>query len=179
VRIFCLGTGRSGTSSFYQAAKSLHGFTAGHESRAGIVHDWTFPDQHVEVASQLVYGIPLLLRRYPDARWVHLVREREACVFSLQRQCWESMTSFAQQWFLVDHPADVAKAAGEFYDRTNDLIEALCPPELTMRIRTEELAERWPEFCEWIGADYDRELAAEALSHRYNPGVLRGRDNYI
>lgn len=178
-RAFVVGTGRCGTSTFFQAAKALHGWTAGHESKAGDLPTWDYPDQHVEVDHELVYAIPVLRHRYPDARWVHLIRDREPCVRSLARQTWERMEAFALQWFQTTHPADTAAAAGFYYDLTNRLIEALCPPELTMRIRTEELAERWPEFCAWIGADCDVELAAEALARRYNPGVDRGRDNFV
>jgi hypothetical protein len=179
VNVFVVGTGRCGTSTFYQAARTIVGFTAGHETTAGTVPSWQFADQHIEVAAQLVYGIPRLRATYPDARWVHLVRDREPCVRSLARQCWESMAAFAKQWFLCDHPADVALAAEQFHDLTNELIEALLPPDATMKIRVEELVEAWPRFCEWIGAEYDEEAAAGILHRKYNPGTARGRDNFI
>lgn len=179
MRVFVVGTGRCGTSTFYQAARTLEGFTAGHESTAGHLPSWEFPDHHIEVASQLVYGIPWLRRRYPEALFVHLVRDREPCVRSLARQCWDSMAAFSRQWFLCDHPADVAMAAAQFYDLTNELIVALCPPERTMRIRMEELRQQWPEFCRRIGTEWNRELADDILGRSYNPGVHRGRDNYV
>ncbi len=177
MRVFATGTGRCGTSTFYQLARTVHGMTAGHESMLGRLPTWEFPEQHFEVASQLVIGIPFLCARYPDARWIHLVREREACVHSLARECWRSMEAFGWQWYGVEHPADVYRAAGEFYDRTNELIEALLPD--APRIVAERLERHWPEICRWLEVEYEQEAAAEILRRRYNPGSRRGRDNFI
>lgn len=178
MRAFVVGTGRSGTSTFYQAARHIVGYTAGHESTAGNIPSWEYPDNHIEVSSQLVYGIPRLRARYPDAVWVHLIRDRNTCIQSLARQCWDAMQCFSKQWFQTDHPADVYRAAAQFYDLTNELITATAPPD-TLVINLEDLAVAWPEFCRRLQAEYDPTLTAFALERHYNPGVRRGRDNYI
>ena len=179
MRVFVLCVGRSGSCSFYQACRFLEGYSAGHESLAGHVADRVYPDHHVEVDPQNVYWIPTLRRRYPDAKWVHLVRDRGANVESLCRQCWEAMEAFAFQWFQARHPYDVVLAAGRFYDLTNDLIAALCPDAL--RIETERLAEGWEELRRSIGAQVieDGESLEQVFRRRYNPGQDRGRDHYV
>lgn len=179
MRVFVVGTGRCGTSTFYQAAKSIEGYTCGHESEAARIPSWTFPDNHVEVAAQLVYAIPLVLEKYPDSKWVHLIREREACVDSLAHQVWASMAAFAQQWFMCDHPADVVKTAAKFYDMTNALIPALVPEKQLMTIHLETLRRQWPDFCTWIGARYFGDVVDEVFEKRFNPGNARGRDNWL
>lgn len=178
MRVFVTGTGRCGTSTFYQACRYLRDYTAGHESFVARLPTWEFPDQHVEVASQLAYAIPVLRRRYPDARWVHLIRDRAPCVESLARQCWDSMAAFALQWFLVEHPYDILGAAGQFYDLTNDLISALIPTG-SLLVRIETVQEQWPGFCEWLDAECDGDAVAEVFSRAYNPGVNRGRDAFV
>lgn len=179
MRVFATGTGRCGTSTLYQLARTLPGFQAGHESSLGRPPSWEYPDGCFEVASQIVYGMPLLLSRYPEAFWIHLVREREACVRSLARECWRSMEAFGWQWFGVEHPADVVLAAGEFYDRTNELIAALLPPERSTTVVLEHLDWHWPAICRHLRAEADYSRTAEILRRRYNPGSNRGRDNFL
>lgn len=171
-----VGTGRCGTSSFYQAARHVIGHTAGHETAAGCVDCLPYPDNHIEVDAQLVYRIPRLLREYPDARWVHLVRGREACVRSLAVESHEVMVAFAFQWFQVRTHFAVGNAAEAFYDRTNDLISSLLPDAYLMR--TEELATGWKGFCSWLGVRCDSSVD-EVFGRAYNPGIARGRDSFV
>lgn len=179
MRVFVVGTGRCGTCSFYQAANCVEGFSAGHESTAGRAPTWHFPDQHIEVASQLAYGIPRLKQTYPDARWVHLIRERNSCIESLCRQVWTSMESFCQQWFVSKEPYDIVKAAEQFYDLTNELIVALMPPPpQSLTIHIETLEKQWPEFMQLIDAKgYKKGMDhSVAFKNKFNPGCNRGRD---
>jgi len=177
MRVFVVGTGRCGSCTFYQAATTIRGMTAGHESRGGVVHDWQFADNHIEVAPQMVIGIPLMRKRYPDAKWIILRREKRACVASLARQCWPSMQSFAQQWYLADHPADVMLAVPQFYDAVNALCDALLPDARV--VHAENIAGEWSGVCQWLGVDYDQPTAAAIMDRAYNPGVKRGRDEWI
>lgn len=184
MHIFVVGTGRCGTSTFYQACLHIKGFTVGHESSAGRIPSWTYPDKHIEISSQLVYGIPKLRQRYADAKWVHLIRAREPCVESLARQCYDAMKAFSFQWFQCDHPVDVVKAAGQFYDLTNELIEfslSDLPAEQRFKIEIEKLNETgWNDFCAWLqpGIVID-EAVSEILVRRYNAGINRGRDVWV
>lgn len=58
-------------------------YTVGHESRANQVKGrLRYPDQHIEVDNRLVWFLGELDARFPEAVWVHLVREREKVVES-------------------------------------------------------------------------------------------------
>lgn len=176
MRVFVTGTGRCGTSTFYQACRHIPGFTAGHETKMGRIADWDYPDDHIEVASQLSIAIPILRERYPDAKWVHLIRDRDPCTNSLSRQTWEAMECFDKQWFVRWHPMDLPEVSEAFYDIINALCRATMP-EHAMTIRIETAAEQWPAFCDYIGAPVVRE-SMDALQRIYNPAENRGRDNY-
>lgn len=173
---FVVGTGRCGTSSFYQAAKHIKGWTAGHETAATYVGPLVYPKKHIEVNAQLVYRIPSLLREYPEARWVHLIRDRDACIRSLAVEAFETMQAFAYHWFQTRNHHAVPAAAEAFYDQTNELISTLLPNAFVIRI--EELQERWTEFCSWLGVSCAGTVVSE-FSRAYNPGIARGRDSYV
>lgn len=176
MRCFVVGTGRCGTSTFYNLALTLNGYTVGHETKAGRALIPEYSDNHIEVDHELSYLIPLLKDRYPDARFVHLVREREACVESLVRETWDRMEAFSFAWFQSRHPWDVVAAARIYYDATNRLIEEMAP---AMTIPLAELREAWPGFCALIGAEWDWPEAERVLSRRYNAAGHRGRDNFV
>ncbi len=175
MRCFVVGTGRCGTTSFYQAAKYLRGFTAGHESAEGTYKDLRYPQDHVEVDAQLAFFVPQLLRLYPDAVWVHLRREREACVRSLATQNTYVMTTWAWHWLQLDR-ADPFLAAGRFYDSTNDLLETLLPDAI--RVDLEELSSGIARTAEALHTTCSDGIGA-ALHRIYNPGILRGRESWV
>lgn len=183
MRVFVVGTGRCGTVTFYQACMEIANYTAGHESKNGEdqIGDWSFPDNHAEVSCNLLWGIPALRERYPKAFWVHLTRERAACVDSLRQNCSRSQEMFAQQWWFFRHEVDPnrrARIAETYYDSYNALVRRLLPPT-ALTLQLESIRESWPEFWEKIGAQGD--LAASLLhwGRKYNARGHRARDKYI
>lgn len=173
---FVVGTGRCGTSSFYQAAKHIRGWTAGHESAAGYIGPPVYPSKHIEVDGQLTYRIPELIRCYPTAQWVHLIREREACVRSLAVEAYQVMRAYAYQWHQIQTKFGIWEAAESFYDRTNELISTLLPEAFVIQL--EELPHRWDEFTNWLGVECDARVRSE-FNRAYNPGIARGRDSFV
>ena len=177
MRVFVTGTGRCGTCTFFQACQHLTNFTAGHESEAGRAPSYRFPDQHIEISGQLVIAIPRLRSLYPDARFVHLTRERESCVRSIAHQTPDFIEAWSFQWYQSRHPFEVSMSAWSYYDRCNELIAALAPE--AMRIDIETAAMQWPDFCSWIGAEGDIGASQAEFSRAYNSGAARGRDEFI
>ncbi len=180
MRIFIVGTGRSGTSTIWQACRTIPGMQAGHESHVGTenVGNWDYPENHIEVSSQLIIGLPILKRKYPDALWVHVIREREACVSSLARQVGPAMDWFAHQWWMFTAGVDRWAAAAAFYDSMNLTIVDLLPDD-PFTFHIERAHEQWPEFLRWAGLDCDPGPGQERLRRRYNHGTNRGREKYV
>lgn len=182
MNVFVTGTGRCGTSTFYQACRHFTNYTTGHESHAGFQEVPYPPDNHIEVSSQLVIWIPRLLRFYPDAKFVHLIRERRSCVKSLAYQALKPMKDFASQWFqyFPENENEIPlKGAMLFYESMNDLIPALVPASQLMTIQIETAQDQWETFCRWINAEGDLEEGAKKLLQQYNTKYCRGVDNFI
>lgn len=85
--VFALTAGRTGSTTFIEACQHATNYTAAHESGKGIVlaDRLRFPDQHIEADNRLTWFLGPLGERYPDAIYVHLVRDREAVARSWAR----------------------------------------------------------------------------------------------
>lgn len=166
MRIFVTGTGRCGTVTFSKAASHATNYTVGHETHAGRVGDWEYPDNHIEVSAQLVIAIPLLQEKYPDAMWVHLNRtNRYACVQSLAKMR-EVMDAFSFVFFQKRDP-DPVLAAQAIYDT----LTHLCRNSLR-RVGFEfklEAAQFWWPYCwRWMRCEGDLEASVKEWDTKYN-----------
>lgn len=176
MRVFVVGTGRCGTMTFAKACSHITNYTSGHESHAGTLRT-DFPDNHIEVDAHLYHYLSLLLQKYPRACYVHLVRDREACVQSLaKRASFQWWAKFAFQ--IKDDKADQRKLAELFYDNTNNTIEQLLKPHNSMRFTITESSSvmpkiLWSIFWKSIGAEGDHDKALEEFSIRHNASKER------
>jgi hypothetical protein len=169
VRVFVTGTGRCGTTTFYHACQHIKNFTSGHETSRRLLRVPRFPDQHIECSYLVVPWIPHLIERYPDSRWVHLIRDREACVHSMATIAPKRQNGWACIWYLVGKNRHDRRSAELFYASTNALIKALIPPG-SMTLRLEEAGLRWAEFWEWIGAEGNFQASLGEWGRKYNAG---------
>jgi hypothetical protein len=98
MRVFVLSTGRSGTVTFSKACSRLTNFSSGHETNARRYGDarFEYPENHIEVDSRLSWFLGELLRRFPDAYYVHLKRDEEATAQSIARKWHGGAISFSR-----------------------------------------------------------------------------------
>lgn len=89
MRIFALGTGHNGSSTFARAASHATNFTAGHETRSRIVgaERFAYPDQQIESDNRLSWHLGMMDVLRPDALYVHLTRSPE-----------QAAASFVKRW---------------------------------------------------------------------------------
>ncbi len=175
MRVFVVGTGRCGSSTFYQACKTITNYTCGHETFAGQVHNFEYPDNHIEVAVQNVQALALLQNKYPNSTFVYLIRRSEECIQSLVRQCPEYLKAWAYQVFLTHEVTE--EVATQYYLCINQQIVKAC--QNCVPVRIEDFEWFWPLFTRTIEAVCNNEEAQKILKRRYNPGSNRGRDNYV
>lgn len=156
MRIFVVGTGRCGTVTFSKAASHATNYTVGHESKAGRVADWEYPDNHIEVSSQLVIAIPILREIYPDAKWVWMIRDRDECVKSLARL--DAMDAFSFVFFQQKRPYRI-EVASAVYDLLNGLCDE-CLPRNRMVFLLRDAKESWKRTWTnmWCEGDFDASL---------------------
>lgn len=89
MRIFCLGTGRSGTTTFTRALEHATNYTSGHESRASMLgaERLDYPDWHAEADNRLTWMLGPLGERFgADPVYVHLTRDRDAVIDSFRER---------------------------------------------------------------------------------------------
>lgn len=89
MRIFCLGTGRSGTTTFTRALEHATNYTSGHESRAAMLGDarLDYADWHAEADNRLTWMLGALGDRFgDDPVYVHLTRDRDAVIDSFRER---------------------------------------------------------------------------------------------
>jgi hypothetical protein len=124
-QVFVLTTGRSGSTTLYLALSASRNYTVGHESSKtkGLGHArFVYPAGHIEVDNRLVWFLPILSGMYPGGStlWVHLVREREACVASIMK------TQILRQAYpiLLQQRAKLPVFAEDYYETVNALIQS-------------------------------------------------------
>lgn len=86
MRIFCLTTGRSGSTTFAKAMAHANNFTSGHETRLGYLGAarLDYPEWHAEADNRLAWMLGSLEKRFADEpTYVHLTRDRDELVKSL------------------------------------------------------------------------------------------------
>lgn len=188
MRAFVVGTGRCGTCTMYHALSHCTNYTVGHESRAGRVEDHQYPDNHIEVSAHLAIAIPVLQERYPRARWIHLIRDREAFIRSAIEESPGGLLRFAGLWFQCncnkirkdkgEGQGDILQPAAELY---YDYINALCKRLLQFRltVHLEQIKDEWLGVWDWLGLEGDFDASLKEWDRAYNPAVNRGRDNYV
>lgn len=175
MRYFAIGTGRVGSVTFSRACHYIDGYTAAHETHN---HVWRggsrgeegsfsleFPDMHIESDPKLTILLPLLVQKYPGARFIHLVRPRDACIASLSKR--SGIRDFAAVAFRNRRPdLDMKEAATLFYDNTNLMIpmvlrEPYCVIDVT------DPKPGLTKFWEWgkFEGDFDSALGEYEVDH--------------
>lgn len=178
MRVFVVGPGRCGTSTFYQTCRFIDNFTCGHESLEGPknVGHWEYPDNHIEVASHLTIGLPHLLTIYPEAFWIVLRRQKKDCVKSLAENCERSIQNWARQWWYYVEGGNNPVAATAYYEWCYALYSRLISG--AWQIPIEDLSHRLPQIWKRIGAKGDLENAQRVARRRYNTASYRGRNHW-
>lgn len=176
MRVFVTGTGRCGSVSFREACRYADNYRTGHETRCGLLE---YPDWFIEVNPQLRCCIPTIIGKYPEAKWVHLVRRPEDCIPSLARLGHGSvMRAYESLHRSVMQTNDLSDIAFRYYWAENDTIEAvlnhMLPETQRLTMRLETIQEQWGYFWEWIGAVGNFEASCMAWDVKRNTGEERG-----
>jgi hypothetical protein len=172
MNVFVLTTGRSGSKTVSYAFREATNFSVGHESSRARPADrrFDYPPRHIEVDCRAVWFLPILLERYPDSFWVHLIRDREATIKSL----WTRAILRAYRSMLnSNHRPDehVVGMAEHYYNTVNHMIE-LFVRQRTARNGKIVLGQPETFRAAWdrIGCQGDIHQALEVFATRHNTG---------
>lgn len=179
--VFVLGTGRCGSVTFAKSCQHITNWTVGHETRAALYGDdrFKYPPDHIEVDPRLAWFYAELHRLYPDALYVHLVRDPEATARSIARR-WGGAASFARSFgesmLLRGREASpdrlgIARFQVRVVQANVDWFVRWCQNGLTVRLGEHE---DWlPRFWKIIRAKGNLDEAMSEWSVRYNASKVR------
>lgn len=175
---FVLCTGRCGSTTITVALQHATNWTAGHETEGNSYYPLAYPDQHIEADNRLSWMLGPLAERFPDARYIHLIRDQEAVAASFARRRYHlasSISGFGQgilgrgELFQSSRYATACR----MWEIVNANIRVFLqgrPSECVFPgpVRLEELTETFPLVWEWLGCEGDREGATAECGVRYN-----------
>jgi hypothetical protein len=100
MRVFAVGTGRCGSTTFAEACSHITNFTSAHESGKGkLAGRLEYPDRHIEVDNRLSWFLASLHERYGnDVFYVHLTRDPSATTRSFVARWAEGIEREQQEW---------------------------------------------------------------------------------
>jgi len=180
--IFVLCTGRCGSMTMARACSHATNYTARHES-ASLRNDLWYPDNHIEVNNRLTWFLGILDEKYPDARYVHLIRDPEAVAVSHAKHCvnqpakiisaWRN--SMRMGWKRPKSPdRDVMLDCREYVAASNGLIKIfLRSPKLDGSARqymTVDIdhPEHFAQFWKWAGCQGNFAEAMRTFKTKHN-----------
>lgn len=176
MRVFVTGTGRCGTVSFRKACTYATNYKTGHESLCGLLE---YPDEFIEVNPQLRHCIIYLAKKYPEAKWVHLIRNPETCIPSLARlNGGRVMEAYRILHNSVMPSLEPIDTAFRYYWCVRDIIDCqlrmTVHPECRKDMHLESIKEEWPSFWEWIEAKGNLEESLASWDTPNNTAIQRG-----
>jgi len=173
MRVFVVGTGRCGTVTFSKACAHITNFSSGHETYSRSFFEFknlSIPDNRIEVDPHFAHVLPLALEKYPDAKWVHLIRARKPCVESIARTT--GIKHYAK-FASMNESVKIEHVADTFYSVVNANIEMWLKKTNSMTMHLEKLSEEWPAFWDFITAKGSIKDSIKEFETRYNNSKIK------
>lgn len=179
MRVFVLCTGRCGSMTLSKALSHATNYTTAHETHKKSVRTrLDYPDNHIEVDNRLSFFLGLLHKKYPEAFYIWLRRDRAKVIDSYAKRFNTRagiMNAYARGVIQDPNPSlthERKRAIAELYtDATEANIEAFCN---SSEVRSgyinmdhtpaADLKTIWRD----IGAEGDLDAALRELGRFYN-----------
>jgi len=178
MNVFCLTTGRSGSTTFAKSCSHASNYTSGHETRTQhIGHErLNYPDFHIEADNRLTWFLGQLEDRFGDtAIYIHLIRNREETITSYsKRTVWVGgiMKAFGHGILMNDRDYsddEWRKIAGFYYDTVNDNVKYfLMNKSRVITLHTESPELGLQQLWDIAGINGDFKKAISEWKIRYN-----------
>ncbi len=177
MNVFVLTTGRSGSLTFAEACRHITNYSAGHETRVGLVgtQRLAYPADHIEVDNRLAWFPGRMEAAYgDDAFYVHLRRDPAATAASMARR-WSkpAMRSYRNGILWdIDPNTDRVVLAADLVDTLETNIRYyLRDKSKVMTIEIETAKGTFPQFWERIGAEGDLAAAVAEFEAKHHEGM--------
>jgi len=181
MNVFILSTGRAGSMSFERACRHITNYSAGHETRSGLLGQrrFDYPQNHIESDNRLAWLLGRLEREYgDDAVYVHLIRDPTNTA--------NSFASRANRGIMRAYRDGILLGVGEFesdemvaldyVDTVNENIrQFLRDKTRAITFELESVTDRFHEFWDMIDAEGDYAAAVAEFQVRHNARGSQGR----
>ncbi len=180
MNVFILNTGRCGSVAITKACNHITNFTAGHETRSGLIGDehFDYPENYIEADNRLSWFLGRLDIAYGDnAVYVHLLRNEHAVAQSFTRRYWNGIIkAYRGQGILrkVPDKTEPYEVALDYCHTVNSNVECfLKDKSKKMTINIEDIKTEFPKFWELIGAEGDLDAAIVEFDKMHNSSKKR------
>ena len=179
-RVFVLCSGRCGSMTFSRAAAHLTNWTAGHETRSGMIGEdrLDFGPRHVEVDNRLTWFLGRLHARFGnESLYVHLTRDRLATAESFRRRYDDGILAAYRHGILMGLPdeADPMAVCLDYVDTVTAGIGHFLADKPRMCVRLEQASVDFALFWRAIGGEGDLDAALAEWRIHHNASPLDGR----
>ena len=173
--VFILCSGRSGSTTFIKACSHITNYTAGHESRSGLLgmDRVAYPENHIEADNRLTWFLGKLDQAYgDDAFYVHLHRNRKetAKSFTKRFNCGGIITAYSTAMLINcrfrHKPIDFAYDYCETVE--SNILLFLKDKTRTLDFPLEKAQKNFALFWRAIGAQGDLSAALAEWDRSYN-----------
>lgn len=172
MNVFVLCTGRCGSMTFAHACKHATNFTAGHETRGHLLgaEHFAYPPNHIEVDNRLTWFLGRLGAAFPDAYYVHLVRDPVAVArsFLLRWGRGGIIDKYADGILLHPPSKDRLAVCRDYVETVTARVQQFLRDRPHMVIDIDRAKASFYGFWRTIGADGNIEAALAEFDIRYN-----------
>lgn len=174
--VFVIGSGRCGTSTFAKACEHIENWSVAHESKA---QSWgydrlDYPHGHIECDCRLSWRMGSLVSRFPDAFYVHLVRDQLETAKSWSHRANRTMMRYWWRCVLLhwhdprmpeEHSIPVAM---DMVRTANDNVAHAIRNARHVVVWIETPRSGFEEMWRAIGAKGDLDAALDTLKRKHN-----------
>ena len=183
LNVFCLSTGRCGSTTFAKSLSHLTNFTSGHETRINIIGPkrFDYPDNHIESDNRLSWMLGSLDSRFGDhAVYVHLWRNRSEVAASYSKRYHPSWISGIMHGFghgiLMRNEHYSEQEIFEVANMYVDVVESNIKQFLKDKSKVVEFSMHKPrqgidDLWKLAGLEGDRDIAYQEWTIKYNASI--------
>lgn len=177
MRVFVLNTGKCGSTTFFEACKHITNYTCGHETNTHkLIGRLIYPDNHIEIDNRLIFFFGELESHYPNAYYVHLIRNTKDCVNSLNQRWMEGSINRAfLENILMTSPLHWTlemkyKACENYYYTTNMNIANFLKDKKHIFFQLEQ-PQQFRDFIKQIAGIGNIDKAINEFKFKYNQRI--------
>ena len=171
--VFVLCTGRCGSTTFAKACQHFTNYTAGHETRTGLVGAarLAYPANHIEVDNRLSWLLGRLEKSHGDsAFYVHLKRDPVATAASFAKRTGGIMAAYQGKGILMNcKEKDPELVASDYVNTVTSNIELFLATKTNkMTVDLENSQQDFGQFAQAISAEGDITAALKVFDTHHN-----------